>query len=668
MSITLPSNNNSKNTTIKFKYLLEQFADVKIMRYQVPGFEELSLHQKKLIYFLSQTALCGRDIIYDQNCKHNLTIRRTNEAILKSFVGDRNSEEFKLFEVYAKRIWFANGIHHHYSSDKIIPENSEQYFISLIINTDKTMLPLMKNESVESFIKRLIPIMYDKNIDAKKIVLDDSVDIIAQSAVNFYENLTVEEVNHFNESLPQFDRNKPVSKGLNSKLIKKNGQIIEKVYRLNGLYHKAIKQIIFWLQKALEVAENKKQQDSIRLLIDYYSTGNLKTWDEFNVKWVTDLESHVDFVNGFIETYGDPLGMKATWESVINFKDMEATLRTEIISNNAQWFENNAPIDSRFKKKKVKGISAKVITVAQLGGDCFPSTPIGINLPNADWIRRDHGSKSVTLENITFAYDQAAQGNGFLEEFCYSQEEVNLSKLYGYKAGNLLTDLHECLGHGSGQLLPETSSDALKNYSSTLEETRADLFALYFIADEKMVELGLTQGFEIAQTEYNSYIRNGLLTQLTRIKPGKQIEQAHMRNRQLISKWCYKKGHSEQVIEIMQQNGKTYVKINDYQKLRNLFGDLLAEIQRIKSEGDFEAGKKLVETYAIKVDAKIHNEILERFTKLNIAPYGGFINPVLKPITKNGEIADIEISYPDNYMEQMLWYSKEYSFLPDYNE
>lgn len=661
------SNNLKKNTENDFNYLLEQFADLKIMRYQVPGFDELELEQKELIYYLSEAALCGRDIIFDQNYKHNLSIRRTNETILTSFKGDKSTPEFKIFEVYAKRVWFSNGIHHHYSTDKFIPKITPEYFTFLINKSDFNSLPLLKNECVKDFTRRIIPILFDKNTDQKKIVLDDEKDIIADSATNFYVKLNKQEVLDFNASQNQKDANKPLALGLNSQLVKQDNTVFEKVYKVGGLYGKAIEKIIFWLDKAMSVAENNKQKQSIALLIGFYKTGDLKIWDEYNVNWVQDLESQVDFVNGFIETYGDPLGIKATWESLVNFKDFEATKRTEIISSNAQWFENNAPIDSRFRKKKVTGISAKVITAAQLGGDCYPTTPIGINLPNADWIRRDYGSKSVTIENITFAYEKAAQGNGFLEEYCYSQKEIELSKTYGSRVSNLHTDLHECLGHGSGQLLPGTSSEALKNYSSTLEEARADLFALYYLADKKMIDLGLIPSFDAAITEYNSYFRNGLLTQLTRIKLGDDIEQAHMRNRQLITKWCFEKGAAENIIEMPKRNGKTYVKINDYKKLQHLIGTLLAEIQRIKSEGDYEAGKLLVENYAVKIDKTIHNEVLERFSKLNISPYGGFINPVFKPETKKGKITNVIVEYPDNYSEQMLWYSKEYSFLPDYN-
>ncbi|MBI9068298.1 MAG: dihydrofolate reductase [Salinivirgaceae bacterium] len=653
----------NKNEAEDFQYLLEQFADIKIMQYQVPGFEELSLQQKELIYYLSEAANCGRDIIFDQFYKHNLTVRKTNEAIINSYSGDKTTADFKNFLVYAKRVWFSNGIHHHYSTDKFYPEIPEDYLAELILHSDTSLFPLKTGESLDTFIARVSLIIFDKNIDNKRIVLDDAKDIVAESATNFYEGVSQKEVEDFNSKFIQPDKNKALSIGLNSQLLKENGKVVEKVYKIDGLYGKAIEKIVFCLEKAHPLAETDIQKQSIELLIKYYKTGDLKTWDDYNVAWVQDLDSRVDFVNGFIENYGDPLGMKATWESVVNFKDIEATKRAEIISSNAQWFEDNAPINNRFKKKKVKGVSAKVITVAQLGGDCYPTTPIGINLPNADWIRRDHGSKSVSIENITFAYDKAAQGNGFLEEFSYSQDEIELAKKYGSLASNLHTDLHECLGHGSGKLLPGISSDALKNYSSALEEARADLFALYYLGDKKSIELGLFDSFDVCKAEYNSYLRNGLMTQLTRIQPGKDIEQAHMRNRQLIAKWCYEKGQENKIVELIKKDNKTFVVINDYTKLRELFGELLAEIQRIKSEGDFEAGKALVEKYAVKVDTDLHNEVLTRFKKLNIAPYGGFVNPVFSPVYKEGKLINVNVNYNEAFINQMLRYSKEYSYL-----
>ena len=651
----------------EFKFLLEQFGDLKIMRYQIPGFEELSLQQKEMLYYLSEAANCGHDIIFDQFYKHNLTIKRTNEAIIESYKGDKNSEDYANFLVYAKRVWFSNGIHHHYSTDKFYPEVSTDYFASLVNNSDKSLLPLIEEETLDAFNTRIIPIVFSNDVDNKRIVLDSSKDIVAQSATNFYEGVTQAEVEALNAKFQQPNSNKPLSVGLNSKIVKEKGEVIEKTYSAKGLYGAAINKIVYWLEKALTVAENDQQKKSIQLLVDYYNTGSLQIWDDYNVEWVKDLNSQIDFVNGFIETYGDPLGMKATWESLINFKNIEATKRTQIISENAQWFEENAPTDPRFKKAEVKGVTAKVITAVQLGGDCYPSTPIGINLPNADWIRKDHGSKSVTIDNITYAYDKAAQGNGFMEEFFASEEEIVLAKKHGSIASSLHTDLHECLGHGSGQLLPGTKSDALKNYSSALEETRADLFALYYLADEKMVDLGLTESFDVAKAEYNKYIRNGFMTQLTRIKPGNNIEQAHMRNRQLIAKWSYELGKADNVIEVLKRENKTFVKINDYQKLRSLFGTMLAEIQRIKSEGDFEAGKALVEKYAVKVDQELHAEILERYAKLNIAPYGGFVNPVLKPVMEGDKIVDVTVDYTEDYTQQMMRLAKEYSFLPNYN-
>jgi dipeptidyl-peptidase III len=659
---TAPKENVMENTK-EFKYLLEQFADLKIMRYQVPGFDSLSLQQKKLVYYLSQATLCGRDILFDQNYKYNLKIRKTLEEIYKNYKGDRQTNDFKEFVVYLKRVWFSNGIHHHYSTDKFVPGFSMEYLGKLISECSGANFPLAVGQTLSDLVPEMTSLLFDPQVAAKRISLDGSTDMIKASACNFYEGVTQKEAEDFYNKIKDPNDATPISYGLNSKLVKKDGKVMEDVYKVGGLYSEAIEKIVFWLEKASTVAENEQQKQVIDKLIEFYNTGDLNVYDEYNVLWVKDLNSKVDFVNGFTEIYGDPLGMKATWESNTNFKDLEATKRTQIISANAQWFEDNSPVDPKFKKSEVKGISAKVITVAQLGGDCYPSTPIGINLPNADWIRKDYGSKSVTLENITYAYDQASLGNGFLEEFCYSPEEVELAKKYGPLAGNLHTDLHECLGHGSGQLLPGTSSEALKNYSSALEEARADLFALYYLADPKMLELGIVSDTNTAKAEYIAYMRNGLMTQLTRIEMGKSIEQAHMRNRQLIAKWCFEKGQPDNVVEKVVRDSKTYYKINDYTKLRNLFGQLLAEVQRIKSEGDYEAGKNLVETYGVKVDPVLHKEVKDRFAKLNIAPYGGFINPVFKVIEANGEITDIKIEYPDDYTTQMLYYSKNYSFL-----
>jgi dipeptidyl-peptidase-3 len=646
-----------------FKFLLEQFADLKIMQYQVPGFENLSLEQKKLIYYLSEAALCGRDIIFDQNYKYNLRIRKTLEEIYKHYDGDRETQDFRNFTVYLKRVWFSNGIHHHYSTDKFVPGFSPEFFNVLIKNSNSAEFPLEEGQQIEEFIPEISSIIFDPEIAPKRVSLDPTKDLLKSSACNFYEGVTEEEAEAFYAKMKDPNDPTPISYGLNSKLVKENGRIKEEVYKIGGLYSKPIEKIVYWLEKAKDVAENEKQKAVIGKLIEFYQTGDLEKFDAFNVLWVTDLNSRIDFVNGFTETYGDPLGMKATWESVVNFKDIEATKRTEIISANAQWFEDHSPVDKRFKKEEVKGVSAKVITVAQLGGDCYPSTPIGINLPNADWIRKEHGSKSVTMENITYSYDQASLGNGFLEEFCYSQEEIDLAKKYGSLAGNLHTDLHECLGHGSGQLLPGTSPEALKNYSSVLEETRADLFALYYIMDQKMVDLNIMPNLDVAKAEYNSYIRNGLMTQLTRIDLGKNIEQAHMRNRQLIARWCFEKGKQNNVIEEVFRDSKTYYKINDYEQLREMIGELLAEVQRIKSEGDYDTGKILVEKYGVLVEPGLHKEVKERFEKLNIAPYGGFVNPQFIPVEENGKIIDIEMDYPKSYTDQMLYYSENYSFL-----
>lgn len=650
-----------------FTYFVEQFADLKILRYQVPGFDTLSLKQKKLIYYLSQAAIAGRDIIYDQNGKYNLAIRRTLEAIVETYKGDRASDDFKKFIVYTKRVWFSNGIYHHYAKDKFIPDFSDAYFKQLVVASDETKLPLSKGESVSMLLEKLIPVMFKADVLPKKVCQDPGKDLVLNSAVNFYDGVNEKEVQAFYDKMRDPNDSTPVSYGLNSKLVKENGKIVEKVYKLDGVYGSAIAEIVQWLGKAVTVAEDETQKAEILKLIEYYKTGSLKTWDDYNVIWVKNLNSRVDFVNGFIENYEDPLSRKATWESVVNFKNVEATHRTELLSSNAQWFEDHSPIDKRFKKQEVKGVTAKVITAAQLGGDCYPATPIGINLPNADWIRKDHGSKSVTIENFTYAYDQAAKKSGMLEEFSYNQEEIDLVKEYGFMTDNLHVDMHECLGHGSGQLLPGVSSDALKNYQSTLEEARADLFALYYLMDPKLVELKLLPSLDAAKAEYIKYIRNGIMTQLTRIQPGKDIEEAHMRNRQLIARWCFEKGKADNVIEKKTKEGKTYFVINDYQKLHKLFGDLLKEVQRIKSEGDYNAGKKLVEEYGVKVDQSLLTEVLQRYKKLNLAPYAGFINPEYVPVEKDGEIIDVTIVYPMDFQGQMLKYSKEHSFLPTFN-
>jgi len=652
-----------------FKYTVDKFADIEILRYRVPDFEKLSLKQKELIYFLNQAALEGRDILYDQNNKYNLTIRRTLEAVYVNYKGDRTSKEFSQLTTYLKRIWMGNGIHHHYSEDKFIPEFKAPFFAKAVKSIDSKKLPLAKGQTVDALIKTLTPILFDANIYPKRTNQAEGVDLIKTSANNYYgDGITQAEVEAFYAKMKDPKDNTPISYGLNSKLVKENGVLVEKTYKVGGMYSAAITRIVGWLEKAATVAENPKQKDVITSLIEFYKTGSLKTYDEYSIKWVEDLASQVDFVNGFTETYGDPLGMKASWESIVNFKNIEATKRTQIISSNAQWFEDNSPVDKQFKKETIKGVSAKVITAAILAGDCYPATPIGVNLPNANWIRRDHGSKSVTIENITEAYDQASLGNGFAEEFMWSDVERQRAKDFASLTNNLHTDLHECLGHGSGKLLPGVDPDALKAYGSTIEEARADLFGLYYMGDPKIVELGLLPDKEAYKAEYYQYIMNGLMTQLTRIQPGKNIEEAHMRNRQLIADWVYEKGKAEKVIEMVKRDGETFIVVNDYLKLRTLFGQLLAEIQRIKSTGDFEGGKNLVENYGVKVNQTLHAEVLDRYKKLNLAPYRGFVNPVYTLVKdEKGEIKDVSITYKEGYAEQHLRYSKDYSSLPSIN-
>lgn len=648
-----------------FEYRVDRFADIEILRYPVPGFNSLSLQQKELIYYLSQAALEGRDILWDQHNRYNLTIRRVCEGVYENYMGDKSTEDWKNFETYLKQIWMANGIHHHYSEDKILPKFSKEYFTTIVKSVDPGRMPFRDGMAADETLTEIVPVMFDPNIMPKRMNQAAGVDLIKTSAVNFYEGVTQKEVENFYNKMKNPNDATPVSYGLNSKVVKKDGVVAEQVWKQGGMYDKAITRIIGWLEKAAGVAENEQQKAVINTLIDFYKTGDLKTFDDYSIKWVSDTSSHVDFVNGFIETYADPLGMKGSWESIVNFKNIEATKRTETISANAQWFEDNSPIDPRFKKSEVKGVSAKVITAAILGGDCYPATPIGINLPNSNWIRAQHGSKSVTIENITYAYDKAAEGNGFNEEFMWSDDERALSKKYGSLTDNLHTDLHECLGHGSGKLLPGVDGDALKAYGSTLEEARADLFALYYLGDPKLVELKLLPDNEAYKSEYYQYVMNGAMTQLTRIKPGKTIEEAHMRNRALIANWVMEKGKADSVVVFKQKEDKTYVVVNNYDKLRDLFGKLLAEVQRIKSEGDYEAGKKLVETYGVKVDPKLHKEVLARYEKLNLAPYKGFVNPVYKPVTDaNGKITDITISYDENYIDQQLRYSRQYSVLP----
>lgn len=654
-----------------FDYVVDRFADLEILRYQVPGFESLTLKQKQLLYHLSEAALMGRDILFDQNCRYNLPIRRTLEAIYTSYKGDRQTPDFLALETYLKRVWFANGIHHHYAEDKFQPGFSAEFLKKAISQLDPALVPVRPGQSIEAFTEEICQVILDPTVLPKRTTQSGDQDLIQASANNYYgEGLTQKEVEDFYASQKNDPTDMtPISYGLNSRLVKENGQIQEKVWKVGGLYSPAIEAIVAELEKAIPFAENKAQKETIETLIDYYRTGDLRTFDAYSILWVEDTASEVDFVNGFIETYGDPLGRKASWESTVNFINKEATKRTKTISDNAQWFEDHSPVDPRFKKEQVKGVSAKVITVTMLGGDCYPSTPIGINLPNADWIRRDHGSKSVTIENITEAYDKAAQGNGFKEEFVWSEEERQLIKRYGFITDNLHTDLHECLGHGSGKLLPGTDPDALKAYSSTIEEARADLFGLYYLADPKMVELGLVPDQEAYKAEYYKYMMNGLMTQLVRIAKGKDVEEAHMRNRQLIARWTYEHGQRDKVVEIVRREGKSYVVINDYRRLRELFAQLLAEIQRIKSEGDFQAAKQLVENYGVKIDPQLHEEILERYKKLNLAPYKGFVNPVMR-LVKNaqGEVTDVTLDYTEGYAAQMLRYSRDYSYLNSYND
>ena len=654
-----------------FDYVVDRFADLEILRYQVPGFESLTLKQKQLLYHLSEAALMGRDILFDQNCRYNLPIRRTLEAIYTSYKGDRQTPDFLALETYLKRVWFANGIHHHYAEDKFQPGFSAEFLKKAISQLDPALVPVRPGQSIEAFTEEICQVILDPTVLPKRTTQSGDQDLIQASANNYYgEGLTQKEVEDFYASQKNDPTDMtPISYGLNSRLVKENGQIQEKVWKVGGLYSPAIEAIVTELEKAIPFTENKAQKETIETLIDYYRTGDLRTFDAYSILWVEDTASEVDFVNGFIETYGDPLGRKASWESTVNFINKEATKRTKTISDNAQWFEDHSPVDPRFKKEQVKGVSAKVITVTMLGGDCYPSTPIGINLPNADWIRRDHGSKSVTIENITEAYDKAAQGNGFKEEFVWSEEERQLIKRYGFITDNLHTDLHECLGHGSGKLLPGTDPDALKAYSSTIEEARADLFGLYYLADPKMVELGLVPDQEAYKAEYYKYMMNGLMTQLVRIAKGKDVEEAHMRNRQLIARWTYEHGQADKVVEIVRREGKSYVVINDYRRLRELFAQLLAEIQRIKSEGDFEAAKQLVENYGVKIDPLLHEEILERYKRLNLAPYKGFVNPVMR-LEKNaqGEVTDVTLDYTEGYAAQMLRYSRDYSYLNNYND
>jgi len=655
--------------TDKFDYTVEKFADLQILRYKVHGFDELPLKQKELIYYLSQAALEGRDILFDQNGKYNVIIRRLLEAAYTNYSGDKKDTNYVNMETYLKRVWFSNGIHHHYGYEKFVPGFTPEFFKGVIEKIDPSKLPLEKGQTVAQLCDEIFPVIFDPKVMPKRVNQADGEDLILTSASNYYEGVTQAEAEDFYNKLKDPKDTTPISYGLNSRLVKENGKVFEKVWKVGGLYSPALEKIVYWLKKAESVTENDTQKAVISKLIEYYNTGDLKKFDEYCIQWVKDLNSHVDFVNGFTENYGDPLGMKASWESLVNFKDVEATKRTETISANAQWFEDHSPVDKKFKKEEVKGVSAKVITAAILAGDLYPATAIGINLPNANWIRTQHGSKSVTIGNLTDAYNKAAHGNGFFEEFAYSKAEIEMNDKYADITNDLHTDLHECLGHGSGKLLPGTDPNALKAYDSTIEEARADLFGLYYLPDQKLVDLGIIPSADAFKAEYYSFMMNGLMTQLVRIQPGNNVEEAHMRNRQLIARWVLEKGAPEKVVELVKKDGETFVRINDYQKLRNLFGQLLAEIQRIKSEGDYAAARNLVEAYAVKVDPELHKEILSRYEKLNLAPYKGFLNPVYDVTTdKDGKITDVKVSYNEGYAEQMLRYGREYSSLPNRNE
>ena len=649
-------NNAGSQQDKDFKYLIDEFADLKIMRYQIPGWDDLTLQQKEYVYHLGEAAKYGRDILWDQHCKANLPIRHAIENILENYQGDRDSRDFQDFTVYAKRVFFSNGIHHHYAEDKFFPDCPKEYFASLMsaVGID------------EAEASGLLEIIYNPDIYPQRKSNSSDGDIVALSAVNFYENVTRDEVEKYYHELQDPNDPEPVSYGLNTKVVKgSDGVVREEAWKIGGIYSAALEKIVAELEKAAAVAENDLQKQYIATLIEYYRTGDLRLWDKYNIEWVQDTLGTVDFVNGFVEDYTDPLGRKGSWEGLVNIKDHEASERTEILSENAQWFEDNSPVDPRFKKETVKGITAKVINATTLSGDCYPSTPIGINLPNADWIRKEHGSKSVTIANITHAYDFAAQESpkSTLNEFVWDEAEIAAAKKYLSLTDEIHTDLHECLGHGSGQILPGVSPNALKEYSSTLEETRADLFGLYYIADPKLVELGILPDMEAYKAQYANYIRNGMMVQFSRVELGRKNTEAHMQNRKLIAEWCYEQGKADNVIEKKVRDGKTYFVVNDYEALRGLFGKLLAEIQRIKSEGDYKAGKALVETYAVNIDPALHKEVKERYDALGLKPYGGFVNPEIVPVTKGGKVVDYRVEYPDDYLGQMLEYGRKYATL-----
>ncbi len=660
--------NKAEQGSDEFQYETEQFADIRILRYQVPGFDSLPLQEKKLLYYLSESGLSGRDIIWDQNYRHNLLIRHTLDNIVRTYQGTRESPDWDEFMVYTKRVWFSNGIHHHYSTIKLVPGFTADYFAQLVHNSDATGFPLKVGETVDDLIEMLRPILFDPTVDAKKVNLADDADKVLDSATNFYgPNLTEKEVEDFYAKRISKDEPNPISYGLNSQLVKENGKIFERTWKVGGMYSPALERVVYWLEQAASVAETPQQKKVIDVLADFFRTGDLRTFDDYSIDWVEETQTNVDFINGFIEVYGDPLGYRGSFESIAYFTDPEATRRIDTLSRNAQWFEDHSPILPNHKKKEVKGISAKVITVAGEAGDSSPSTPIGINLPNANWIRKEYGSKSVNLGNIVHAYYESSKSGGVLEEFAYSEHEIERSREYGGLADNLHTDLHEVIGHASGQIEPGvgTPKETLKSYASTLEEARADLVALYYLMDPKLVELGVMPSLEVGKAAYDDFIRNALLVQLARIKPGENIEEAHMRNRQLIAEWAYQKGRERNIIERKERDGKTYFVINDYEGLRQLFGDLLREIQRITSQGDYEAGKKLVEEYGVQVDQTLHDQVLERWASLNRAPYAGFINPVLEAVMDDsGAITDITVRYPTDFTRQMLEYGERYSLLP----